>query len=247
MKKILILLLFATVLFSCKKDTIMNYEGKSGIYFVLPFDPFYPADTMVVSFALGDATVKDSTINIPVRALGSVSSQARDFKVIVEDSSTAKAGVHYTMPSIMSIKPNAVTDVISLTLHRTPDMQSRSYMLYLTLVENENFSVPVKSKITNPTTGTVLHYTRMKVIVSDMLTKPMYWLDYYLGDFSRKKVYLMADVLDVPIKEVAEISDIGKQNFWGRYMQIYLNDKKGSGNPVYEEDGSEMIMGMGVQ
>lgn len=246
MKKLLfIFIAFTALMTGCKKASIKTYEGKDAIYFLLPFASVNPADSMNISFALGGPNLTDSILKIPVRISGSPVSIERLFQIKYEDSSTAIKGVHYVEPSRTAVAGNAVTDTIMLKVRRTEEMKTQSFVLYLTLVDNNNFVTPIKSKVLNSLTGQVLHYTQMKIIINDILAKPQYWLDAYLGTFSRKKVYLMSQVLGISVESIALNKDIGTEQFWGKYMKLYLEDQKANGTPVYEEDGIT-LMSMGT-
>src|SRR5688572_5721110 len=77
---------------ACEKG-LEPYHGNNGIYFRNNKTSFL--DTGAVTFGFSDPAVRDSIISIPVSALGMTSTADRPFKLVVNDSSTAKAGVHY--------------------------------------------------------------------------------------------------------------------------------------------------------
>ncbi|MNL27129.1 hypothetical protein D3C87_1486980 [compost metagenome] len=71
-----------------------------------------------------------------------------------------------------------------------------------------------------------------------------------MGAFSRKKLFLMAEVAE--IKNLGDldnttITTIPKTIYYGTFMQRYLNEMKAAGKTIYEDNGSEMIMGPSVQ
>src|SRR5688572_31821167 len=134
---------------------------------------------------------------------GMTSNTDRPFSLAVNDSSTAKAGVHYdafTGPAV--IKAGAVGASLKLKLHRTPDMQTEPVFIILQLQPNEHFKTDVTT-FSNGSSKT--NATRYKLWVTDIMTQPKFWQTGYMGAFSRKKVYLTASVLGLNVQEVIDI------------------------------------------
>ena len=112
----------------------------------------------------------------------------------------------------------------------------------------------MENLITNKLTGSSYSFVQYRLMVNDILSKPKYWAVSLMGNFSRKKVYLTATVLGLQLKDMLDILlnnpnslSTPSQTYWGRSMQIYLNQQKAAGTPVYDEDGTLMIMGSSVQ
>jgi hypothetical protein len=85
-----------------------------------------------------------------------------------------------------------------------------------------------------------------------MFQQPKYWYAPYVGTFSRKKVYVMSQVLGLTPQQISDVTSsstsLGTENYYGRTVQIYLNQQKAAGTPVYEDDGiTLMAMGTLVQ
>lgn len=242
----LLLLMFA----SCKKEGIMTYEGTNDVYFRANY--VNSIDTGVVSFGFTLSSIKDSIVKIPVAIMGQVSNQPRSVKVSIADSSTAVAGTHYdALPDSFKIRAGRTVDTLYLKVHRTADLQQKGVSIILLLQDNSNFSTAMKTKVTNSITGAYFSYIKYKIVLNDILEKPAQWLSGYLGTFSRTKVYLMSQVLGLTPKEISDViglsTSIPVQNYYGRTMQIYLNQQKAAGTPVYEDDGTLMAMGASVQ
>jgi uncharacterized protein YpmS len=213
-------------------------------------------DTTVVTFAYSSTSIKDSVFAIPVSVMGNVVKTDRSYKVVVADSSTAQAGVQYdALQDTFKIHAGRVVDTLKIKLHRTVDLQTTPVNIILLLQPNSNFNTDIQSRITNSITGASFSYIKYKIVLNDVLTQPKYWLSSYMGTFSRKKIYTTASVLNVPVATMLDILQnntgsvaISSQNFWGRSMQIYLNQQKAAGTPVYEDDGTTlMLMGPSVQ
>lgn len=239
---------------SCTKQGLNTYSATTNIYFTNNYT--LSVDTSVITFAYSSATIKDSVVMIPVSAIGSVVNKDRPFKIIISDSSTAKASIHYEpIQDTFKIRAGRVVDTFKIKLKRTADLQTASVSIILKLIPNDNFNTDMQSKVINSITGATISYVSYKIYLNDNLTQPKYWLSTYMGTFSRKKVYATAAALNVSIATMLDIlqnntgsTAISSQVFWGRSMQIYLNQQKAAGNPIYEDDGTTlMLMGPSVQ
>ncbi|SMC64822.1 DUF4843 domain-containing protein [Pedobacter africanus] len=236
---------------SCKKNNVITYEGKPDIYFnaatKLPdFNGEVISDSTVLSFAYSTAT--DSVAKIIIGVTGAMANHDRAYNLVVDPRSTAIAGKHYdALPTTFTIKKNKLKDTVLLKTHRTSDMQTAEPLLILNLQPNENFVTAMQDKVLNATTGKKYSYVSYKVYINDIVKKPSGWFDFYLGVFSRKKLFLMVDVLSVEPSFFVGSPSLGILGAYGKYMQRYLNDQKVAGKTVYEDDGTEMIMGAGVQ
>lgn len=248
---ITVYILFAMLFIACEKD-LRTYEGKSTIYFLHALSSIYPnlepSDSLNLTFAFSPEKT-DSVQIIPVRVTGEATETDRSFTVSADPVSTAKAGEHYErIPGGLVIPAGNVVGEVPIKFLRTPEMETDTFTLVLKLQPNEHFVTNMADKVENATTGKVRSFRQFRVMVNDVLNRPMRWLDYYCGTFTRKKLVLMSSVLDIPLdamnKTTATIPNI---IYWSKSMQLYLNDQRASGNIIYEEDGTEMVMGPGVQ
>jgi len=233
-------------LVACEKG-LEPYHGNSGIYFTDNKIKFL--DSSIVTFGFSGPAVTDSILSIPVSAVGMTVNTDRAFKLVVNDSSTAQAGVHYdALPGTMTIKAGAVKAFIALKLHRTLDMQTKQFCIILNLQPNEYFQTDVTSFSNGANKSRA---TRYKIWVNDILMQPSKWQAPYMGTFSRKKLYLTAAVLGLDIQEMMDILTgtdgtvaLNAQIAWGRAMKLYLNQQAAAGTPVADEAvGSLMAMG----
>ncbi len=111
----------------------------------------------------------------------------RAYVLKTNDSSTAIAGQHYEIVnSDLTIAAGKLTDTVYIKLKRTPDMLTTSFNIYLELKGNENFNVDYTRKLTSAGGNKSVSTTWHRVMVNDILRKPNYWLDTFLGVFSRK-------------------------------------------------------------
>lgn len=257
MKKLKIFLVFLSIisLLSCEKD-IKVYDGDNNIYFLRSVSPDYfnaalygkVYDSLNVTFAF-DPVKTDSLVHIPVSTTGIPASLDRNFKISVSSSSTAVAGEHYeALPADFTMHAGRVIDTIPVKIFRTADMGNSEFTIILELQPNEHFKTGMVDKVANATTGQKLSYTRFKIIANDVLVKPSKWIDTYFGMFTRKKLLLMSSLLGIPVDALNQASTTVSQIiFYAKYMQRYLNEKKAAGETIYEDDGTEMIMGPSAQ
>ena len=238
---------------SCKKENISTYSGSTSVYFTNNYRNSIDTGTVTFSYSLSD--VKDMVIAIPVSVMGLNADMERQIKVVVADSSTAQAGVHYEiLPETFKIRPGLLIDTLKIKVYRTADLQVAPVSIVLQLKTNDHFNTDMQNLITNKLTGSSYSFVQYRLMLNDILSKPRYWLVSSMGNFSRKKVYLTAAVLGLQLTDMFDVllnnpSSLAgpSQSYWGRTMQIYLNQQKAAGTPVYDEDGTLMIMGSSVQ
>ncbi|MNJ91544.1 hypothetical protein D3C87_91960 [compost metagenome] len=253
MKKIVIHIIVITIVMSflsCEKS-LMPYEGKPSIYFNeagrLPnFSGEVIKDSTLLSFSLAKAL--DSTVTMVVTTTGGKSAVDRNYTLTVNPLSTAVKDLHYTiLNSTFSIKANQLVDTVRIKFFRKADLQANTLLLSFNLQENENFSITMNDKILNANTGKRHSFVNYRWFVNDIIKKPGRWFDYYLGAFSRKKLFLMVDVVGTDPAYMDTTIGFAEMLAYGSYMQRYLNEQRLAGNTILEDDGSVMIMGVGVQ
>ncbi|GGH27736.1 DUF4843 domain-containing protein [Sphingobacterium alkalisoli] len=253
MKKIIlhfVWLIPVLVLFSCEKE-LHKYEGKPTIYFNeagrLPdYSSEVIKDSTLLSFSL--VAVEDSIVNMVVKVIGEKSPEDRAYTLSVSPNSDAIEGVHYeVLDDEFVIRKNELTDTVNIKFFRTADMQEKTFLLGFDLLENENFAIAMFDKILNQNTGKLHSYVTYRWFLNDIIKKPGRWLDGYLGTFSRKKLFLMVDVLNVDPAYMDTSISIAEILAYGKYMQRYLNEQRAAGNTILEEDGTVMVMGASSQ
>ncbi|MEN7550226.1 DUF4843 domain-containing protein [Rapidithrix thailandica] len=253
-KNILLLCLLTTALMACEQDEIDTYSGKSNIYFSysifrdVSLNNGEVFDSTGVSFALKPQEKRDSVVFLPIRIHGVPVTEDRPYKIAVLDESTAIEGMHFTLPESTVIPANSNIHYLPITFLRAEELESTKVVLVLGLESNEHFSAEMIDKVINKSTGEIIQHTTFQISIDDILNTPPDWFSYYLGEFTAKKLFLMVDLLGIkPTDFEGRKIAIGLMKFYGVFMQRYLNEQKVAGNIIYEEDGSEMIMGLGVQ
>lgn len=236
---------------SCQKKELMTYAGQPDIYFNAAAKlPSYQGEPLVdssqVSFSF--ITRQDSVQKVIVAIAGAPVATDRIYKLTIDAASTATVGKHYdALPTSLMIQKNKIQDTLRIIFHRTPDLQTKAVTLILNLEPNENFVTEMKDKVTDVATGKRLSFIKHRIIIDDIIKKPRLWLDGFWGTFTRKKLFLMTDVLNISASYMDASITIAETQAYGKFMQRYLNEQKSAGKTVYEEDGTEMIMGPSSQ
>lgn len=242
-------LVLVVVFPSCEKE-LQKYDGKPVIYFNEAARlPAYEAevlnDSSVVSFSL--SKVQDSIVSMVVASSGAKQSTDRRYAILATSSSGAVEGLHYEILNTdFTIRKNQILDTIYIKFFRTEDMRTKSIDLVFDLLDNENFSTLVKGVEASVATKE-RSFIKYKWVVNDMLVRPALWLDSYLGVFSRKKLLLMAEILNIEPSYLDKAVSLQERVAYGKFMQRYLNEQKATGNIILEDDGSEMKMGSASQ
>jgi len=250
-KTILITCTLAIAFFACEQDEIDTYNGKDLVYFQWAKDGgnnYEEArlDSTSFSFAFELPALTDSVYNIPVKTQGFISNQDRSFLVKIGENSEATQGSHFDLPDNFVIPANSEIGSIPLTLYRSADLKTDILSLELELIPNENFNTDLIGDDKSSNSNKVLSYNTFELTFSDMLTQPNYWNSlpvYYLGDFSVKKMYVFAEVNNIPVPNWDEEFIYGDFLVQKDIFQAYIRTQKATGTPVLEEDGTEMELG----
>ncbi|WP_170117496.1 DUF4843 domain-containing protein [Chitinophaga ginsengisoli] len=232
-------------LLGCRKETIDLYSGKSLLYFDYSLHTSNQRnperiDTSLFTFSLANEQVTDSTFNIQISLMGKQADHDRAINIqVIDSATTAVAGTHYEPLAMTYVLP-AHQSVVYIPVHiyRTDDMSQQQYRLQLQLRPNKDFD----TTITQPDSKKGISTSTFTLYIDDQIAKPTRWLDGYLGTFSRKKILLICSQLNMTVNDFTTIA-VAEVIYIGKAMQRYLNQQMAGGNTVYEEDGTEMIMG----
>jgi hypothetical protein len=242
---------------SCKKEALMKYKADDNVYFnyLVGVDPAngnlgYYIDSLDLTFSFSDASVNDSMLNIPVAVTGEARDQDRRFNLVIDPSSTAKAGVNYELPDAFLLRAGKIEDTIRIKVNRTPDLKTSTLTLLLTLQENDQFRTQFQfrpkqgNSQTNITYQDTILTTIFKVRMADMLAAGPWWDSYYIyhfGTFSEKKVRLMNQVAGMPLSLWSKYAETAQERsevaYYGGFMARYLSDQAAAGNTILEDDG----------
>jgi len=251
-KNIIKILLFGLILSSCKTSELDTFSAKESIYFMNAMQKIRyidPTDSVTISFGYLPAEQTDSISLIDIAVTGTRVPKERSFILEVDPQSKAKQGVHFEFVNNRFILPaDSLHIAIPVKLNRVEEMKSTNFDLILRLKENENFNTDIPYY---NITSKKLDMIKRRIYINDILVPPITWLSAYLGDFSKKKLLLMADLLN--ISNLNDLNDLNKTSisklvFYANYMQRYLNEMEAKDMTVYEADEkTPMIMGPLVQ
>lgn len=165
---------------SCDQDIDYPYEGKDRIYFdCFTFNSYTQirtyTDSLTFSFGLIHDSVRIDTAKIVVRYSGNASEVERFYQVrVVQDSSTAKEGVHYQpIATKQSFRPGKLTDTLRIVILRD-NMNSRfldreRYRLDLELMPSEDFDLGIRQGV------------RKTLWLNNYMSEPTWWQGNFYG------------------------------------------------------------------
>lgn len=220
----LIFLCCMALLAACNKDEIQTFGEQRYAQFTTPV-----ADTAEVSFFFhpGQDIIQYA---LPVELIGRVSSHDVPYHIRVVDSVTTATGNHYSLPGSFQFDAGQTADTVYLTIHKTPEMESQAFLLVLEIAPTEEVLPGEK------------HFTRRALRLSDMTSRPTWWdanmVNLYLGVYTDRKYQTFIEVTGV-----ADLSqfDSNEQRDLMLQFKYYLIDRKDAGDPVLEEDGTDML------
>ena len=203
------ILLFA----SCKKDEIPFYSGDAGLSFYLNSNE---SDSLSYSFAFSSVEKQKDTVFLKVRILGAPANYPRKMMLVAADGTTARKGIDYDLPEFV-IPAGGITALYPVIVYNTPEMKTKTFRLIVTIAENQDF----KSGVIGEETGSVnenypgtISLSKMKINISNQLTKPSYWSDmeWAFGSFSVTKFKFMIGVTGLTDFSYDAIGDEGASN-----------------------------------
>ncbi|MNK02873.1 hypothetical protein D3C87_207030 [compost metagenome] len=252
---------------SCEKE-IMKYEGREGVYFAVqhgseafsesnwPYQPYSPVQFI---------RINQDAVNFRVKVMitGPVKDYDRTFRVEVNpDSTTAVLGVHYeALKEQWTIPAHAVFTNIEVRLKRTPDLETEEKTLGLRLVATKDFSLSfpewdaipsLKQGVVVPEFDASLHTLR----ISDIMVKPAVWPGGLatgtnretgtMGFFTKKKMGFLTENFGLKYEDFASTvtMPMARISLIMQDASAILIRRFNEGNPVLEEDGRLMYIGI---
>lgn len=224
------------LLAGCKKAEELRYKEDPRVYFTkFIVNP----DSVIYSFAVQPDSVVTTTVPLTVRIMGSAVDHDRTFNIVVDDSSTAKQGYHFSMGA-MVMPANEFQAVVPVTLYRKRGLQDSLLNIYFTIGESKDFK-PGFDDI--PVTGyqkTRLHY---KVTFNDYLLKPTLWdccLSGYLGNYSETKFRFIILNTGKTTWTSALDTTPGIMNFVTTTVRNALFEYEAANGPLLDENGQRV-------
>lgn len=218
---------------ACAEDKINTYEGANYVQFSKPY-----ADSTNIAFlyAPGQPTI-DSLVTVEMSGLAY--DAPRSYKlVVVEEMSTAREGVHFTLPENTSFAPGEYTATAAITFIRTEEMKTADLRLVLRLEANENFGLGQ------------FDYQYKIFRINDKISRPAWWTTaaeagassvetVFLGRYSDKK---FEEFIKVTGKVDLSAADYAEKRTYALQFKYYLQEKSNAGQTIYEDDGNKMVV-----
>lgn len=257
MIKYMVLFFSVFLMWECSTE-MMEYEGKSGIYFMMQKKPlsghgdpeiFEYVDTTYISFAT--IIAEDTVLPVRVRIMGDVADRDRYFSVrIVEGGTTAKAGEDYDAFDLNPcVNAGKRQTEIPLRIIKTPKLyQNPDTVIYLTLrlQESADFSLPLTwwqpfGSMYGDSQDSI-NVIQHVIAINEAIQKPGYWPDQYWGTFSTKKLSLMCTLFRMTWSDFNELKpgvDKTRALIMGQNLDRYLKEKEKDQETVYEDERDE--------
>ena len=235
-----VLLVFCAVYCAGCRSEIQTYHGATGIYFAMPEGSTYAnADTLYTDntplpFIISQK--QDSVLVLKVKLLGKTQPRRRLIPVrVVPELTTLPAEGYDLDEAACLLEAGQVYGKVPVTFHRLPRLQDEELKLTLELVENEEFSLPVKQWRNSSTE--YVDVVRHTVVVSDMYVQlPGYAVGHF-GPFSQKKMKLLLELFSMKLSDFNEKLPVTFTKALGQKFDRYQKKQAAKGTPVYEEDG----------
>lgn len=191
------------MLFSCTQEQSFVYEGRRGICF--------EHNSYRISMGSMPYSISDSTVSIPLTAVGAVSSQSRIYTLeLIDTATTAQEGIQFQAFGRKHILPaGAMTDTLFLKIHRRKLDKDSIYTLAIAI--SEQGELP-------PTISELAH---VKLMFDNRLAMPQWWSDvsYWLGEYDRRKYQKFIELNGTPITE----RDMNERKY--DYLRIFKKVK----------------------
>ena len=229
MKNLHYIFFLLVLIWSCDDSANYPFQGRDAVHFQLETEDYYwtrTLDSMVYSFA-GKGVTED-TLWVRVDLEGNITPEPRSFVVVVdEEQTTAEVGLHYEalLPKYELPGNTTSTRVPIIIYSKDEELENKQVVITLALKPSEQLELGIADRLS------------CRLIVSNMLGKPVYWdntISWDFGDYSRRKHELCIEVLgiDFPL-EVSEYSEQGSMwEVYGLYMSNYFEENY----PIYDEN-----------
>lgn len=233
MKYLLFLLIILMI--SCKKDDIDFFSGEDGVAFYVNTGEG-EADSLSYSFAFSRQERQRDTVYLKMRVLGAAAGRPRKVTVQAGAGSTARAGIDYILPEV-TIPADSLTVRYPVILLNSPEMVSRSFRLFVEVVDSDDLKVGAIGREIGFTTAV----STIKIDVSNMLVQPSYWNNLYgpFGTYSAVKLRFMMSVTGLTDFSDTAIGIDGTYNL-PVLLRNALTEYEAANGPLIDENGNRV-------
>ncbi|MDM1295390.1 DUF4843 domain-containing protein [Sphingobacterium sp. N143] len=249
---------------SCKKTDLATYTGENNIYFnnKLSNQTYIPVDYGIYSFGYVDPKIRETVFPVIVMTTGGTSEKDRPYKLVIDPASTLVKGRDYTIENkSFTIKAGQVSDTLQVKLLRSTELKKESLGLLFKLEPNENFSTSMNSQeIGTGNNKYTSYFTQFTLEANDIPGAPDFWdpakSNYasltiaYLGQFSGTKFKLLIERFGLNLEELTSPSYIPSASgilAWTFGLKSYLDEQAATGNPILDDNGKPMELGVYAQ
>lgn len=260
-KWILPILAIASIVSSCKEDTIDVYESDNAkIYFQEQTSSGANGSegystSIKFSFVNRDPDWTSVVFRGTVKLMGNIASHDRACKVTVDDENTTMtAGEDYEINlDTLKIKAGDNYGYIGVRFLRSANIKKEAKKLTLRLEPNENFDILKAYKSTNVwsnTTADTIDGSRFTFIIDEIYQRPSQWdrvgAGTFFGEWTATKYAYINNLFGFTTNDWEWANNkISKARmpYYATTLQKDLQQKADAGEPVYDEDGSYMQLG----
>lgn len=225
MNKIWILLSFLIGAYACSEDNLTGYNSNNYIYFKKAVK-----DSTIYSFAY-DRNLTEAIVNLELGLVGNLSGVDQAFKIqFLENESSAKAGVHFTMPKDSYIvKANDTTGTLPIVV-LNQSLDNGDVIAVFELIESSDFKLGPKDHL------------KARLIITNQLNRPKWWDNWHegngLGSYSKEKYQAFID--EMKIHDLTLEEDGGKVSYSQMRALVLQFKRILEERPRNEKDGSLM-------
>lgn len=235
----------------CKSE-MMDYEGKSGIYFKMQIPPssgygdkeiWEHVDTTNIPFSI---TLKDDSLfTLRFKVIGDVVDYDRQFKLEIASTSTAVEGREYKLFQKDNIV-KAGEDEAYVTVHfsRTDELLNTHLYLTLNLISTSDFSLPLKEwrQMSNSYNTKDINVVQHTLDLSNSIFKPDIWTVTVWDEYSDYKFWFVTDFFGLTQAEFKnkDVMPMAREKYLGMSLNKYLKEKEAAGTPemMYDMQGN---------
>lgn len=193
MKQTLMCILWGWLLLfcSCSEEELNVYQGSNYVYFTYMEDK--GAQEVEFNFATDAPLVREGKVTVKMTLLGYLLEKDATCSLsVVEDKTTAQAGIDYAPLAPGIFHSGAVEDGYEVTVYRDEELLNTDYTLTLSLDE-------VEGCLVGPS-----EYKHVTIKVTDAVSKPVWWEQSAaanLGVYSDRKYRVFIIFMDGEILE----------------------------------------------
>lgn len=255
------ILAFASIISSCKEETIDLYESDNAkIYFQEQTSSSSNGSegySTSIKFSFVNRSLDWTSVVFrgTVKLMGNIADHDRACKVTVdEENTTMIAGEDYEINlDTLKIKAGANCGYIGVRFLRSANIKQEAKKLTLRLEPNENFGILETYKASNVwsnTTADSIDGSRFTFTIDEIYTMPSQWdrvgASTFFGTWTATKYAYINNLLGFTTNDwewaTNKISK-ARMPYYATTLQKDLQQKADAGEPVYDEDGNYMQLG----